>query len=186
MPRVGIAPVDGAHLERPRVRRRLWRRGPQGSDINWALAFLVPYAAVFLLFVVYPGRLRAVAGPPPGQLSGVVRRSDLPAHRRQYADLSGDRREPASVRRVDAVRLLHAPQLARALAAAGLHAALGGSRDPDLHRDPLDAERRMGLPQQSALRAVRHQRPVLAELPLARVRLGDLSRISGNGCRSGR
>ena len=51
---VGIAPVDGAHLDRTRVRRRFWRRGPQGSDINWALAFLVPYAAVFFLFVVYP------------------------------------------------------------------------------------------------------------------------------------
>ena len=32
-----------------------WRRGgPRGSDTNWALAFLVPYAAVFVLFVVYP------------------------------------------------------------------------------------------------------------------------------------
>jgi multiple sugar transport system permease protein len=51
---VGIVPVDGAYLERAHVRRRFWRRGPQGSDINWALAFLVPYAAVFLLFVVYP------------------------------------------------------------------------------------------------------------------------------------
>ena len=51
---VGIAPVDGAYLERSHVRRHLWRRGPQGSDVNWALAFLVPYTAVFLLFVVYP------------------------------------------------------------------------------------------------------------------------------------
>jgi multiple sugar transport system permease protein len=51
---VGIAPVDGALLERAPIRRRLWPRGPQGSDVNWALAFLVPYLAVFLLFVVYP------------------------------------------------------------------------------------------------------------------------------------
>jgi multiple sugar transport system permease protein len=48
---VGITPVEG---DRPRMRRRFWCRGPQGSDINWALAFLVPYAAVFFLFVVYP------------------------------------------------------------------------------------------------------------------------------------
>lgn len=38
----------------PRRRPRFWRRGLQGSDLTWALAFLVPYAAVFLLFVVYP------------------------------------------------------------------------------------------------------------------------------------
>lgn len=34
--------------------RLLWRYRLQGSDSTWALAFLVPYAAVFLLFVVYP------------------------------------------------------------------------------------------------------------------------------------
>ncbi|HTW69176.1 MAG TPA: sugar ABC transporter permease [Acetobacteraceae bacterium] len=38
---------------RAAVRGR-FRRGPQGSDLNWALAFLVPYVAVFLLFVLYP------------------------------------------------------------------------------------------------------------------------------------
>jgi multiple sugar transport system permease protein len=40
-----------------RARRGLWRtlRGElQGSEYTWALAFLVPYVAVFLLFVVYP------------------------------------------------------------------------------------------------------------------------------------
>ena len=37
-----------------RGRVRLWRGGLQGSDFAWALAFLVPYAAVFLAFVVYP------------------------------------------------------------------------------------------------------------------------------------
>ena len=60
------------------------------------------------------------------------------------------------------------------IAAAGLHPALGGSGDPNLHRHPLDAEWRMGVPQQSALRPVRHQRPILAELSLARAGLGDL------------
>ena len=168
---VGIAPVDGAYLERIRVRRRFWRRGPQGSDINWALAFLVPYAAVFLLFVVYPVGYGLWLGHRPASYQALFR-SDLSAHRCQHADLPGDRGEPASVRRAAAVRLLHAPQLASAIAAAGLHAALGGAGNSDLHRHPLDAERRVGIPQQPAVRPVRHQRPVLAELPLARDGLG--------------
>jgi len=47
-----IADVRAA--SRPRFRRRFWRSGMQGSDLSWALAFLVPYVAVFLLFVLYP------------------------------------------------------------------------------------------------------------------------------------
>ena len=35
-------------------RIRLWRGGLQGSEFAWAIAFLVPYVAVFLAFVVYP------------------------------------------------------------------------------------------------------------------------------------
>jgi multiple sugar transport system permease protein len=31
-----------------------WRRRLQGSDTTWAIAFIVPYAAVFAAFVVYP------------------------------------------------------------------------------------------------------------------------------------
>jgi multiple sugar transport system permease protein len=37
-----------------RVRRRVWRGGMQGSDYTWALAFCIPYIALFLAFVVYP------------------------------------------------------------------------------------------------------------------------------------
>jgi multiple sugar transport system permease protein len=37
-----------------RPRRPVWPHGPQGSDITWAVAFFVPYVAVFLAFVVYP------------------------------------------------------------------------------------------------------------------------------------
>ena len=43
---------------------RFWRGGLQGSDVNWAYAFLVPYAAVFVFFRALSGRLRAVAGAP--------------------------------------------------------------------------------------------------------------------------
>jgi len=41
-----------AALNRPR--RRSWRRHPHGSELAWAIAFVVPYAAVFFAFVVYP------------------------------------------------------------------------------------------------------------------------------------
>ena len=37
-----------------RQRRRAWRGGLQGSEFTWAVAFLIPYAALFLAFVVYP------------------------------------------------------------------------------------------------------------------------------------
>src|SRR6266571_2439606 len=33
---------------------RYWRGGLQGSEFTWAIAFVVPYVAVFLAFVVYP------------------------------------------------------------------------------------------------------------------------------------
>ena len=31
-----------------------WPDGPRGSEFSWAIAFLLPYAAVFVAFVVYP------------------------------------------------------------------------------------------------------------------------------------
>ena len=34
--------------------RRAWRRGLQGSEFAWAVAFITPYVAIFLAFVVYP------------------------------------------------------------------------------------------------------------------------------------
>jgi multiple sugar transport system permease protein len=37
-----------------RARRRPWRFGLQGSEFTWAIAFVVPYAALFLAFVAYP------------------------------------------------------------------------------------------------------------------------------------
>jgi multiple sugar transport system permease protein len=35
-------------------RRPSWRRHLHGSDLAWGIAFVVPYAAVFLAFAVYP------------------------------------------------------------------------------------------------------------------------------------
>jgi len=50
--------VAVAELGGPAVRRqslwRYWRGGLQGSEFIWAVAFVVPYIAVFLLFVIYP------------------------------------------------------------------------------------------------------------------------------------
>ena len=33
---------------------RYWRGGLRGSEFTWAIAFVVPYIAVFFAFVVYP------------------------------------------------------------------------------------------------------------------------------------
>jgi len=35
-------------------RRPRWRGRLQGSDTTWAIAFIVPYVAIFLAFVIYP------------------------------------------------------------------------------------------------------------------------------------
>lgn len=43
-PSVGVA----------RAWRPPWHVGPRGSDVSWAIAFLVPYVGVLLAFVVYP------------------------------------------------------------------------------------------------------------------------------------
>ena len=42
------------HPALQRARNRLWRGHLPGSEYAWAVAFCVPYIAVFLLFVVYP------------------------------------------------------------------------------------------------------------------------------------
>jgi multiple sugar transport system permease protein len=47
-----------AEIGRPLVPRKslwhYWRGGLRGSEFTWAIAFVVPYVAVFLAFVVYP------------------------------------------------------------------------------------------------------------------------------------
>src|ERR1700681_881244 len=53
-----MASISVADIGAPAVRRqslwRYWRGGLRGSEFIWAIAFLVPYAGVFLAFVVYP------------------------------------------------------------------------------------------------------------------------------------
>ena len=50
--------ASAIELGRPPVGRqslwRYWRGGLQGSEFTWAIAFIVPYVAVFFAFVVYP------------------------------------------------------------------------------------------------------------------------------------
>jgi multiple sugar transport system permease protein len=41
-------------VARNRPRRPPWHRHLHGSEFAWAIAFIVPYAAVFVAFVVYP------------------------------------------------------------------------------------------------------------------------------------
>jgi multiple sugar transport system permease protein len=48
------APLAVPALAVPARRRRAWRGGLQGSEYTWAIAFLIPYAAVFFAFVAYP------------------------------------------------------------------------------------------------------------------------------------
>src|SRR6516165_6552161 len=45
-------PLQTVALARPR--RQVRRLGLQGSEFTWAVAFVIPYLAVFLAFVAYP------------------------------------------------------------------------------------------------------------------------------------
>src|SRR5216684_8969409 len=44
---------------------QLWRGSLQGSDYTWAIAFTVPYIALFLAFVAYPVAYGAWLGHEP-------------------------------------------------------------------------------------------------------------------------
>jgi multiple sugar transport system permease protein len=45
-------PFHPASATQPR--RQAWRLGLQGSEFTWAIAFIIPYAALFIAFVAYP------------------------------------------------------------------------------------------------------------------------------------
>ena len=47
-----VLAIEPGALNRPR--RPFWHRHLHGSEFAWAIAFVVPYVAVFLAFVVYP------------------------------------------------------------------------------------------------------------------------------------
>src|SRR5258708_28208434 len=60
--------LEGAELlvRRRRPLRRMWRGNLQGSEYTWAIAFTVPYIALFLAFVAYPVAFGAWLGRDPG------------------------------------------------------------------------------------------------------------------------
>lgn len=49
-----LAPAAPRAIPARRSGGAAWREGLRGSEFLWAIAFLVPYAAVFLAFVLYP------------------------------------------------------------------------------------------------------------------------------------
>ncbi len=61
---------------RPVATHRSWRPawfgGPRGSEFSWALAFIVPYVAVFLAFVVYPVAFGLWMGSNPSLYADLV------------------------------------------------------------------------------------------------------------------
>ena len=148
----GTSVVD---VGRPALRRRTLSRslrgGLKGGEYTWAVAFVVPYIAVFLTFVAYP------------VVYGLWMGSDASLYRELFADPIYQSTVVNTILYLAlgvnvkmflallAVRLLHAPGLVDEGAALDLRPALGGAADLDVHLDPLDAQRRMGLPQQRPL-----------------------------------
>lgn len=55
----------GQPLVRRRPLRLTWRGGLQGSEFTWAIAFTIPYIALFLAFVAYPVAFGAWLGHEP-------------------------------------------------------------------------------------------------------------------------
>ncbi len=52
MPQPAVA--VGQAIRATRLRHRTWHGGLLASDHAWAVAFAIPYAVIFLLFVIYP------------------------------------------------------------------------------------------------------------------------------------
>lgn len=50
----GTSAAAARALPGARPGRRFWAAGLQGSEFRWAVAFVVPYIAIFIVFVIYP------------------------------------------------------------------------------------------------------------------------------------
>ena len=66
-------------------RRPPWHIRLQGSDTTWAIAFLIPYVAIFVAFVAYPVVFGLWMGSSPALYGLLFGRSTLPDHRDQHA-----------------------------------------------------------------------------------------------------
>ena len=70
-----------------RPANRAWFGGLHGADYVWAIAFALPYVAIFLAFVVYPIGFGIWMGSDLALYRGTVLRSALPDDRVQHAAL---------------------------------------------------------------------------------------------------
>jgi multiple sugar transport system permease protein len=68
-----VSAIEIAHsASRQESRWRFWRGELKGSEYTWALAFIVPYIAVFLVFVAYPVVYGLWMGSDPSLYSQLV------------------------------------------------------------------------------------------------------------------
>ena len=151
----------------PRSVKGPWRppghRHLHGSDFTWAIAFVVPYAAVFLAFAVYPmGYALWMASDPS-----------------LYAELIDDPIYlPTVVNTLLFVGLGVNLKMFLALLLSGFFmrrrwwikallviycCAVGAAGGSGLHLVPLDADRRAGFDRPRIVGAVRHRRPALVQ-----------------------
>jgi multiple sugar transport system permease protein len=131
--------VSAIEFGRPAVRRqslwRYWRGGLQGSEFTWAIAFVIPYIAVFLAFVVYPACYGLWMGSNPALYSEVF--SD-PIYLNTVVNTMVFLAFGVNVKLFLALMLVDKGAL------DDFRAAVGNSGVADFHFDSLDAERRVG------------------------------------------
>ena len=65
-----LAPRKSVALKWPRLPR--WRGPLHGSDLGWAIAFIVPYAVLFAAFVIYPMAYGLWMGSDPALYSALI------------------------------------------------------------------------------------------------------------------
>ena len=76
-----------------RPARRAWHGGLMGSEYVWAIAFALPYVAVFFAFVLYPIVYGLWLGSQPELYSELFADPALPDRGRQHAAVCRHRRE---------------------------------------------------------------------------------------------
>ena len=175
---------------RPLAGRRhaLWdllRGHLKGSEYLWALAFVIPYLAVFVVFVAYPIVYGLWMGHDPAlykelwadpvYLNTVVNTLIYLGVAVNLEDVYG----------VPAVGLLCSAGLVGKGAADRLCVALGGAVVADFHLGPLDARRPVGAAQQSRRGSCSASTGRFGWIHIGSRWARSSHPISGNSCRSG-
>ena len=185
--------IDSASVvdvRRPAIRwhalSRSLRGGLKGGEYTWAVAFVVPYLAVFVTFVAYP------------VVYGLWMGSEVSLYRELFSDPIY---QSTVVNTILYLALGVNVKMFLALLLSGFFMRPGWwmkalllifvlpwavPPDLDLHLDPLDAERRVGVSQQRPLQVLPRRRTLLAQRPVDRPWERSSSPTSGNGLRSGR